>query len=358
MSVLLIAEAGTAHEKSIETAKKLVDAAHRAKADCVKFQMVYADEILHPLTGFVSLPTGSIPLYERFKQLEVPPAFFKEIASYTRSKGMLIACSPFGRRSFNELCDIKPDFIKIASPELNHFELLSLASRSDFPIILSTGVSLLRDIEKALSFFEHRLSTVSLLHCVTQYPAPETDYNISILKNLRGIFGVSCGLSDHSKDPLLVPSLSVMQGATIIEKHITINSQGDSLDDPVALTESDFLRMTEFVRFTEKNPDEALKILTDTYGITTINAVLGSGIKTLANSEKPHYTKTNRSIHFMSSLPKGHTITQSDIASLRTEKVLSVGVSPQYLELFIGSILQKNVSSGDGAQFEHIVVKK
>ncbi len=357
MSTLIIAEAGTAHGTSIKTAKELVDAAKRAKADCVKFQWVYADEILHPLTGNVQLPGGSIPLYERFKQLEVSVSFFEEIAHYTRSKEMLFACSPFGKRSFFELCSIKPDIIKIASPELNHFELLQLASSERFPVILSSGVSLLKDIEKALSFFEHRKHSVTLLHCVTNYPAPPEDYNLSVLKNLHSIFGVSTGVSDHSKDPVLVPVLSVLQGGTVIEKHITLNPEGDSLDDPVALTEKQFLQMSEAVRYAENYPAEALKNLHDSYGADTVFKVIGNGIKTLAPSEKEHYKRTNRSIHYLSSFSKGHVLSSSDIASLRTEKILTPGESPELLNLFSGAVLQCNVQSGEGALLEHIVVK-
>ncbi len=358
MGTIIIAEAGTAHGTSIAQAKALVDAACRAKADCVKFQWVYADEILHPLTGMVSLPTGIIPLYERFKQLEVSPSFFEEIASYTRQKGMLFACSPFGKRSFTELCSIKPDYIKIASPELNHSELLSLASSSPFPVILSSGVSLLKDIEKALSFFENRRDSVSLLHCVTNYPAPEEDYNISVLQNLQGIFGISVGISDHSKDPLLVPALSVLHGGTIIEKHITLNPKGDSLDDPVALTESQFLQMTEFVRLAESKPDVAQTLLVEKYGKNKIEAVMGSGIKKLAPSEQMHYTKTNRSLHYMNDFPKGHRLLETDIAVLRTEKVLTPGEHPDFHIFFTGAVLQQQVKSGEGARLQHIVVKE
>lgn len=357
MSTLIIAEAGTAHGTSIKDAKLLVDAAKHAKADCVKFQWVYADEILHPQTGFVSLPTGNIPLYECFKNLEVLPSFFKEIAAYTRSQGLLFACSPFGKRSFTELCSIQPDIIKIASPELNHFELLSAAASTSFPIILSSGVSMLKDIEKALSFFENRQGSVSLLHCVTNYPAPEEDYNMSVLQNLKGIFGVPVGVSDHSKDPLLVPALSVLHGGTIIEKHITLNPEGSSLDDPVALTEKQFLEMTEFVRFTESQPEQALKVLVSTFGQKKVSDVIGSGIKKLAPSEKLHYTKTNRSIHYMKDLKRGHRLTPSDIAVLRTEKVLTSGEGPEYVSLFTNAVLQQDVVSGEGAKFEHIVVK-
>ena len=111
---LIIAEIGTSHEGSIQKAKELIDAASESGADAIKFQWVYADEILHPNTGFVTLPTGKIPLYERFKQLECPVSFYKELSDYVHSKGCKFCCSPFGIRSLNELLSINPDIVKIA----------------------------------------------------------------------------------------------------------------------------------------------------------------------------------------------------------------------------------------------------
>ena len=118
---MVIAEIGTSHEGSIEKAKRLIDAAKEAEADAVKFQWVIADEILHPKTGFVDLPTGRIPLYERFKQLECPPDFYAATLEYARSLGLKWICSPFGLKSLELLLELKPDAVKIASPELNHF---------------------------------------------------------------------------------------------------------------------------------------------------------------------------------------------------------------------------------------------
>ena len=234
---LIIAEIGTSHNGSLDKARALVDAACEAGADAVKFQIVYAAEILHPETGSVLLPTGKIELYRRFCELEVPEEFYKEIAVYAKNKGLLFSATPFGIRSCRELLLLRPDFIKIASPELNYTQLLKFAAGFDLPIILSTGVSLLCDIEKALTTVRSvngNLQT-ALLHCVTAYPAPESDYNISLIKNLANIFNTPAGLSDHSMDPVLVPLLSIAQGGLIIEQHICLSRKENGLDDPVAL---------------------------------------------------------------------------------------------------------------------------
>ena len=156
--MLIIAEIGTSHEGSKEKAFRLIDAAAENGADAIKFQWVYADEILHPKTGFVKLPTGNIPLYERFKQLECPVSFYKDIMDYVHSKGCKFCCSPFGLRSMQELLQLNPDYVKIASPELNHYKMLealrdwrkeqSKKGEKSVPVILSSGVSRLSDIDK------------------------------------------------------------------------------------------------------------------------------------------------------------------------------------------------------------------
>ena len=156
----IIAEIGTSHEGSIQKAKQLVDAAVESGANTVKFQWVYADEILHPNTGFVQLPTGKIPLYQRFCELECNPDFYYELQDYVHKKGAKFCCSPFGLKSLEQLLSINPDFVKIASPELNHFKMLEkLAdyrenqkkqSQPVVPVILSSGVSKLSDIQDAV----------------------------------------------------------------------------------------------------------------------------------------------------------------------------------------------------------------
>ncbi|MDR2258849.1 MAG: N-acetylneuraminate synthase family protein, partial [Treponema sp.] len=148
--VLIIAELGTSHGSDLVKAKELTDAAAEAGAACVKFQIVYADEILHPNTGEVALPGGKIRLYDRFKQLEVRPDFFAELKGYAESKGLLFLCTPFGPRSARELRALNPKAVKIASPELNYTGLLREVGAWNLPILLSSGVSKLGDIEAAL----------------------------------------------------------------------------------------------------------------------------------------------------------------------------------------------------------------
>ena len=375
---MIIAEIGTSHEGTVEKARHLVDAAADAGADCIKFQWVYADEILHPDTGFVDLPTGRIPLYERFKQLECDKAFYKEMLDYVHSKGCTFCCSPFGIRSLEELLEIKPDFVKIASPELNHFPMLeklaeyrqrqreTAASGSEtvpVPVIVSTGVSKLCDIEKALEILGRE--NISLLHCITSYPAPEEEYNLRLITNLKNIFGVPCGVSDHSLDPILVPSLSVACGGTIIEKHITLSRKTMGLDDPVALEPEQFAMMVHVVHQSEaalrhyganEGPARIKAQISEQFG-DKVEKVLGSGVKELASAEKANYGRTNRSLHFMRDMKKDEVICEEDIGVLRTEKVLTPGLSPEFLKTVTGAKLTEDVKSGEGVEWKHLLIK-
>ena len=365
----IIAEIGTSHEGSIEKARELVDAAAWAGADTIKFQWVYADEILHPDTGFVKLPTGNIRLYDRFKQLECPVSFYKEMVDYVHSKGCKFCCSPFGLRSLRELLELKPDYVKVASPELNHFPMLKAlsdyrarAGAANVPVILSSGVSKLEDIKNAIDIVG--TDNVSLLHCITSYPAPENEYNLKVISTLSNQFKIECGVSDHSLDPVLVPVLSVACGGTVIEKHITLSRETMGLDDPVALEPEQFALMVHTVHQTEATfrhygselgMERTVAQLGEQFGTDRVKAVLGDGIKRLAPAEEANYGRTNRSLHFMHDMKAGEVIGENDVAVLRTEKVLTPGLTPDYLEKVIGARLTKDVTSGAGVQLDFIL---
>ena len=370
----IIAEIGTSHEGSIEKAKALVDAAADSGADTIKFQWVYADEILHPKTGFVKLPTGDIPLYDRFKQLECPVSFYKKMIDYVHSKGCKFCCSPFGLRSLSELLELKPDYVKIASPELNHYKMLEAlrdyrieqTKRGELPVpvILSSGVSTLSDIDKAVRIVGRE--NVSLLHCITSYPAPEEEYNLRVITNLKNVFGIEAGVSDHSLDPALVPVLSVLCGGTLIEKHITLSRKTSGLDDPVALEPEQFALMVHVVHQTEAalrhygdiiGFKRAVEQLSEQFGQNKVEAALGDGIKKLAAAEEANYGRTNRSLHFMREMKKGEVVREGDISILRTEKILTPGISPEFYDMVIGSVLARDVSDGAGVQFEDLLTK-
>ena len=350
--VFIIAELGTSHGADPVKAGELIDAAAKAGADCVKFQIVYAREILHPNTGEVLLPGGKVRLYDRFKELELDPAFFAEMKDKVEKKGLIFLCTPFGLQSAYELKKLEPKCIKIASPELNYSALLSEIASYNLPTLLSTGVSKLGDIEEALSMFS---GNICLLHCVTAYPAPETDYNLQVLQNLSSIFGVPVGISDHSLNPCLVPVLGTAMGAVVIEKHFCLSRNDPGLDDPIALNPGDFKKMVQAVRQAEKKSSEkTMEDMRNEHGRDFVEKILGDGVKRLAPSELENYGRTNRSIHAITDIAEGETISQNMITSLRTEKILRPGLPSSWEKQIIGRKAKKFIPAGEGIRFEDI----
>jgi len=395
---LIIAELGTAHGGDLSRAQEMAAAAAEAGAGCIKLQMVFADEILHPNTGEVTLPGGAIRLYDRFRQLEMPLEFYAKVKEFVESRGLLFLCTPFGLKSARMLHELQPKIVKIASPELNYTNLLREIGGWGLPVLLSTGVSTLGDIEEALGIlgdekiehtkaqrheehegntegFHNRSSLISspfvprtegstclcenssltLLHCVTAYPSPETDYNLRVLRSLAAVFGTAVGVSDHSLDPELVPALAVSQGAAVIEKHFCLSRDDPGLDDPIALPPAEFARMVRAIRYAiELGSQETVASLSRDRGAALVEAVLGSGVKTLAPSERENYTRTNRSIHALRDIQAGETITANDFAVLRTEKILRPGLAPSWAAALCGRAARQFIPAGEGIRFEDV----
>ncbi len=359
--ITLIAEAGTAHLGDIDRAKRLIDAAAEAGADYIKFQWVIADEIVHPKAGTITLHGQAVPIWQRFKTLERPPEFYAALKRETEQRGLRFLCSPFGQASAAGLRALGVEVVKIASPELNHYPLL--AAVADLSLIISTGVSTLGDIERCLQFLRgdeaagtgtgsgesKTARDITLLHCITAYPAPEAEYNLRVLPLLRDLFGVRIGVSDHSRHPYLVPLAAISSGAKLIEKHITLDHGGDGLDDPIALVPQDFARMAERVRAAERDSGENIyRALAEEFGTERVEQVLGNGIKKMAASEAAYYATTNRSIVAMTDLQAGDVITEHSFAFLRAEQQRRAGLAPQFADQILGARLQRGVEAGTG----------
>ena len=347
----IIAEAGTSHGGDITKGYELIDAAFESGADCVKFQIVFADEIIHPDSGLVNLPNGKTPLFDVFKKLEEDFTFYWNLKTYCGKKGIDFLATPFGLRSAAVLKEINPSAVKIASPELNHYPLLKEISLWGCPVILSTGVSTEEDIEKALLITGRE---GFLLHCITSYPAPEEEYNLLLVKTLSDKFKIKTGISDHSQDPLLVPLLSTALGSVMIEKHITLSNRGSGLDDRIALDPENFRIMTAGIREAETSgEEETIKKLKSLYGDEKVEKVTGSGIKTLAESEKENYRTTNRSIITVKDILKGELFTKENTALLRSEKNIAPGLPPDYYESVLSKKALTNIKSGTGIDLSH-----
>jgi sialic acid synthase SpsE len=200
-----------------------------------------------------------------------------------------------------------------------------------------------------------RSGQICLLHCVTAYPAPETDYKLRLLPNLNAIFGVPVGVSDHSLDPELVPALGTALGAAVIEKHFCLSRRDPGLDDPIALPPDLFTRMVRAVRRASgAGPGETLAAYSRDRGAPLVEAILGSGIKTLAPSEQANYERTNRSIHALRDIHPGEMIGPGDFAVLRTEKNLRPGLPPSWEAKIRGRKARNHIPAGEGIRFEDV----
>jgi N-acetylneuraminate synthase len=365
----VVAEIGTAHRGDLQRARELVHAAKEAGADTAKFQLVRAEEILHSRAGMVTLPAGRVPLFERFRELERDEDFFAQLMEICDDAGIRFLCTPFGIESARTLKRLGVGEIKIASPELNHIPLLKEVATYRKPLILSAGVATLTDIAEAVTVIGGAVP-VTVLHCITAYPAPEEEYNLRVIPSLSSVLGLPVGISDHSLDPILVPTLATLLGATIIEKHITLRRSDSGLDDAIALEPQDFKTMVAQVRETAEALDEAARQgpvelrqaelaleerLRHRFDPSRVANVLGTGIKGLAPSEQRNYGYTNRSIHALTEIKRGETLSPHNTAVLRTEHNLRPGLHPRFWDTIIGSRVARTVAAGDGIRWTDLL---
>lgn len=351
----VVAEAGSAHGGDLPKGFELIDAAAQAGADCVKFQVIFADEIVHPLTGSIDLPGGSTPIYERFRGLERPPEFYARLQERCGERGVEFLASAFGPRSAALLAQLGVRAFKVASPELNHLELLRELAARGRPLILSSGVSTLADIERALEVCGR---AAVLLHCVTAYPAPEEQYNLRVLASLAAVFGLPVGVSDHSLDPLLVPGAALLAGSCLVEKHLTLSRRGGGLDDPVALEPEGFVAMVRGLRRLEAlGPAAAREALESEYGRERLERVLGDGVKRLAPAEERFFRTTRRTIHAVGDIRAGQRIGAGDLCVVRSETNLRPGLEPAELPRVVGALAQRAVPAGQGVTWEDLLAR-
>ncbi|MDC7219502.1 MAG: N-acetylneuraminate synthase family protein [Spirochaetales bacterium] len=362
MSSIIIAELGTAHGGSLSKAEEMIGRAAESGADYAKFQVVFARDIIHPNTGNVPLPGGDTPLYEVFEKLERDREFYEKLRSLCDREGIGYLTTPFGPQSWDLVTEMGAELIKIASPELNYLPLLEKASNwqkkeAGRALILSTGVSLLADIERALALFASP-KDITLLHCITSYPAPPEEYNLKLIPHYAALFGCPAGVSDHSTDPFIVPLTATALGGTMIEKHFCLSHDGGGLDDPIALEADDFARMVSEVReASELSREEQMKKVEKRLGTDLLNKVLGNGCKRLAPAEAANYGRTNRSLHALKDLPAGTILTGENTALLRTEKILTPGLEPKDAPLALGKKLTRPVASGQGITWNDLLTQ-
>lgn len=352
--VFIIAEAGSNHDGSFEQAKKLIDIAAEAKADAVKFQLFLASKVYTPNCGKIPTLRGKLDLYEFFQRSEMPFKWIPLLKEYAEKKGLIFIVSPFDAPTADELEKNKVEAYKIASPELNHLPLLSYIAKKQKPLIISSGLSTLSDIEEAIdSIHKENNRQIVLLHCVSSYPAPPEEYNLKLIETLQNNFQVPVGISDHSLDPVIIPELAAVLGAAVIEKHFTLDKKLPGADHAFALNPDELALMVKKIREAEKwSKEKRDKFLNSK---PFYKKILGNGQKIIAPSEKEIYPGDKRSIFIIKDIKKGDKLNKKNTAVLRAERYLNPGIHPRYFNLILGKKAAKPIKKYSGLQWAHLL---
>ena len=236
----VIAEIGINHNGDVNLAKKLIDSAVNSGVDAVKFQTYITEKR-------VSLDS---PIYEILKKCELEFSEFEELKNYSENKGVSFFSTPFDKESVDFLDSIGVDYYKIASFDVVNHKLLEKVSKTQKPIILSVGMSNLKEITDAHDIIKSNNNKIALLHCISSYPTMEKDANLAVIPKLKSLFDCVIGQSDHTND-IAVPLYAVCTGAQIIEKHFMIDKRMKCVDSSVSITETQMAKLVVEIRRVE-----------------------------------------------------------------------------------------------------------
>ena len=356
---LIIAEAGSNHNRKLSQAKKLIDVAKLSGADAIKFQFFNAESLYPENVGKITIGFVTTDFFELLKQNEVPKKWLIILKEYAEKKDLLFLCSCFDEESADFLDDLGILAHKIASPELNHIPLIKHIAKKEKPMIISTGLSLLGEIEETLQICANNIqrSQVVLLHCVSAYPTPVNQCNLNVIKTLKSAFEIPVGYSDHTLDPISAPLTAVASGANIIEKHFTLSKNFPGPDHSFALEPDELKRMVDLIKICEQSPDP-VKFAEDLISKKKMKQLIGSGKKMIVPAEKPLYPNDKRSIHAIRHINKGESFSKSNIRVLRSERNLVPGIHPRYFEIILGKIATKDICYGEGVSWNTLLSEK
>lgn len=352
----VIAEAGSNHNGKLEQAKKLVDMAADAGVDAIKFQLFKAERIYPKNCGVVDTPMGKVDFFKVLKNMELPLNWLEILKEYSEKKELIFLVSSFDEESADALENVGITAHKLGSSELNHIPLLEHLAKKNKPIILSTGLSKLGEIEEAIdTCYTVGNRQVILLHCISAYPTPLEDCNLNVIKTLKRAFDVPVGFSDHTLDPIIAPVTAVAIGADVIEKHFTISKKLEGPDHSFALEPLELKKMVEGIRKVEKI-EEKVTYVRKLFGKEKTDVVLGTYKKMIAPSEKDIYPNDKRSIHAVQNIKKGDILTKENIMVLRSERNLNPGMHPRYYKLILGKKVSRGISYGKGVQLNDLLI--
>jgi N-acetylneuraminate synthase len=323
----IIAEAGVNHNGDIQIARRLVDVAVSAGADAVKFQTFQAEKVVS-----LSAPKADYQLqttdqaesqYAMLKKLELSTAMHEELFVYCQRLGILFLSTPFDEESADFLERLGVLAFKVSSGEITNLPLLQHIAVKKKPTFLSTGMSSLVEVGQAEEVFrESGNQELVLLHCVSNYPADPADVNLRAMETMAAAFQVPVGYSDHTPGVEVALAAAAL-GASVIEKHFTLDQNMPGPDHRASLE------------------PEGLKAMIQ--GIRTVEAALGHGRKEPALSEKNTASVARRSLVAARDLKAGEILRREDIAIRRPGS----GLQPSMLSFIIGLTLKKDVAEGE-----------
>lgn len=332
--VYVIAEAGSNHDRNMEQAKRLVDVAVEAGADAVKFQTFQAEKMATrarvKIQYLEDLGLSIEEMQDLYRPLELPREWHAELADYAVRQGIEFLSTPFDEEAVDLLDGLGVKAFKIASFELWHLPLIRHTASKGKPLLLSTGMANLGDIEDALEAVRAGGNDqVALLHCAISYPVRFQDVNLRAMRTLQQAFGVPVGFSDHTAG-IAVPTAATALGACLIEKHFTLDRSLPGPDHPFALEPDELKAMVRAIRETEQ--------------------ALGSPAKTYTPAEEEYRLQGRRSIHAARDIPKGTVITHDMVAILRP----GTGLLPKFLDVVVGRRAAEDIAAHEPITWERL----
>lgn len=337
--VIIIAEAGVNHNGDLHLAKRLIDVAFDAGVDYVKFQTFKAETIVSPDAKKADYQSKNIEgdddsQFQMLKNLELSHEDHLALIAYCNQKGIKFFSTAFDVDGVHYLDSLGLDLFKIPSGEMTNFPYLRAIAQKGKPVILSTGMANLKEIEEALNVllsFGLKREDVTVLHCNTEYPTPMEDVNLKAMLTIGRSLGVNFGYSDHTLG-IEIPTAAVALGATIIEKHFTLDRNLPGPDHKASLEPNELEAMVVAVRNIEL-------------------AISGNGLKEPSLSETKNISIARKSIHLKRSLKAGEVITEEDIIPLRPGD----GISPMEWNTVIGKKIKTNKIAFDKLSWTDIL---
>jgi N-acetylneuraminate synthase len=330
----IIAEIGGNFDGSFDKAKRLIDAAKEAGADCAKFQTFSASKIVSE-GGFSRMKLKGVhgswgrTVSDVFKDVEFPHEWHQEISDYCKNVGIDFSTSPYDFEAVDLCIKVDVPFIKIGSGDITWLDMITYIAKTGKPLMLATGDATMSEIDEAVRVIETTGNDqLVLMQCITNYPSKIDSANVNVLKTYQSAFNVLTGYSDHSPGPV-VALASVVLGGCVIEKHFTLNKADKGPDHPHSMNPVEFKMMVDYVREIER--------------------AMGSTRKEVVEEEGETVYVQRRCLYAKNNLKAGQLIKESDIDVLRP----ALGIPPKHIGVIVGKVIKTDVAAGQPLFWEN-----